>query len=509
MKAGAAAHLVAATLVFFVACDPGALYDDTPSVKARYIVSDGAVLWETTKERLVHIEADLETPKVEQIYRAAPGIDMEWVARGPGLDAATEVFILTVPEDVRDSSAATTLLRLAIKTGKIAEWETGKAFESIAFDPTARYAILSHGESSSSASLTNPGEIAVIDLERPGDGPVFHDLYTAGRRTKNLVFKGPVDIAGKTRQLGIAFAEGAVRLFDLADLGASLPLIPLITRDDGRSVTPVEIIVLGQENGNPARLFIRAQGSQDIYDVTLDENPQEQNKPAATLNQHETGTTALDMLVYRDGERLLLLCLADGRGLRVVDADTGAGFDVPLADQPSKMALRGDEAVIFGASRAVHFAALEGLWAEKGSNVETIYLPVLVGPEIAADENRIIFLGNDDSLVLLDIEQRRATRLAGAIEEIVGANLWNGRLFFPQRELIDVVELENGGVEQLYLDDWIEGFSVIPSAKIGIAWHEAWTGRATLVALEDPTRDKAVVLDGIWLEGFLGKGAEK
>ncbi len=500
---------VAPALLIFLACDPSGRYDDAPAVKTRYTVADGVVLWETSKERLVHIEADVDDPKVTQLFRAQPGADIKWVVPGPGGDSASQLFVLTVPEDVRDDSAKVALHRLPIGKGAAARWETGKTFANIVFDPTGRYGVLSHGSASSSGGLTNPGEIAVIDLENPGDKPLFHDLYTAGRSTRRFVFAGPVDIAGKTRQLGIVFAEGAVKLFDIADLDAALPLIPMTAQDDGRSITPTQAIALSQKNAASARLFIRAQGSRDIYDVTLAEDPQKEHEVFATLNQHETGYDPLDMLVTRDSQRLMLLTLTQSRGLRVVDADTGAGFDIPLADRPSRMTLRGGEALIFGASRAVHFVTLEGLWTQKGSNIETIYLPVSVAGELVSDEARMVFEGKDDSLVLLDLEARRATRLDGASGEESPPRMWNGHLYFPQKELIDVVELKSGRVEQLYLDDWIEGLSLVPSAKTGVVWHGAWTGRATLFSLEDPSRAKSVVLDGIWLDGFLGQGGKK
>jgi hypothetical protein len=508
--------------VFFLSCDPEGIYETHIDVSGAVTLSNGVAIHENGKDRIIYLSADGSRVSLKELFRASEHERLAWHRVGPDRDNPTELFEMSVPTDERDAERTETLLRIHVDGNQIEKYEVGSLFDSLVFGPMQRFAILYHGdaETESQESLFNPNEVALIDLTKgPGaDNPHILSVDLGGGRISGVSFLSPLLVGGKTRQLVIFMTQGAVRLVDLLDPSMATVKVPLTAASDPRTVIPVQVVAREEDALHDTMVFIRAQGSEDIYKISLTAAADGSSGFSAARDQFEAGGEPQDMEVVEDGADPMLVVLSypnsssSGSVISVVDVDTADTFAIELDDFVDKTLLRqaegSQEVVLFGDnSYSVYFLEIEGLAEEKGRNLDEVSVQEGIEQAILLDENRLLIVSyNSEDLILLSLDTQKATRLSSpGAYDWAQARIYQDSFFFvPEyRDRIDIVDLSTEHPESLLLDDLIDSLHLLKGSGTGVALHDTPSGRVTIFPLNNPVRSQAKVIDGIWLNNFL------
>lgn len=513
-----AALLVTAALLW--GCDAEGLYEKSVDPDETLTLSSGVAIHQSGLRRIAYLEAKPNSVSISQLYSYRANEKLAWLKTGPSSTNPTDLFAMSVPTDQRDASVKETLVRISGKTQKVDRYTLGSSFDRLSFDPLQKYAILFHGEQSSAQDgLFNPNEAALIDSTKaPGaDNPAVFTVHMGSRRIKGVTFLQELHVGGQARQLAVFRAEGAVRIVDIGNPTGTSTLIPLVAQDDPRTVVPVQMVSRDEDEERAPMVFIRAEGSQDIYGISLS-NDGEEGILKATLNQFEAGGIPLDMVVAQDGDTPILVVLshnytyASNTNVSVVDIDTADIFSIQLDDAVNRIHLNlesdSPEVVFYGDNgRGVHFLTIDNLSSEKGRNLDNLFVPDPVNRAMLLDKDRLLLVSQESmDLIILNLNTRKSTRLSSP----VGLD-WNrfkvhgDRLYFvPESDnRVDIVNLNTEHPLSLLLDDEAGTLHLTSDTEMGIVLHPTETGRATIFPLKDPSRAAALVVDGLWLDGFL------
>jgi hypothetical protein len=508
-------------------CETEGRYDAEINPIKTLSLANGLALYEQGFDRIVYLAATIDGAEItttqSELFRSTASEDIRWVKGGPDIERPTDLFVLTVPRDERDATRTTSLVRLTVDESPAATYDVRAAYDQLRFGPTGRFAILFRGDSDTGgAGLYNPNEVALVDLSQaPGEAnPSLVSLPFGGRRIIDVAFvEESVSIGGAPRQLAVFFVEGAVRIVDLQDprnIGAT---VPLVHDDDIRSVTPVQVIARDEAGVPDAKLFIRATGSEDIYEISLTDRGDGTGAFGASINAYQAGGVPRDMLLVEDGDRPLLVILSDAPQrasiAHVVNLNGDDSFDVELGDRVQTASLAGPtpeaEVIVFYGDNTdgVYFLNVAGLYKERDSNLDDVYYPSGVSTAMALENDRLLIIPSDNQdLIILDLLTAKSTRLAApSLDTWPSAQVHGDRFFFlsDAGDRIDVVDLTTGHPESLLLDDAIKSLHLLHGSGIGLVWHNTPTGRATAFRLDAPDRATSKVVDGVWLDRFLAE----
>ncbi len=500
-------------------CDVEGLYRDDINVRTTVRLESGLAFLEGDPGRVLFVEMTQDGIKTKTVFEARLGEEIISMRGGPVPGQATALFIMTAPEDPRETIIDEALFRVDPLTGATHEFSIGSVFGGMSFDPTRRYAVLYHQDSdaASSGGLFNPNEVAVVDLTGlpATDNPRILSVDIGGRTIQGVHFMDSLVVNGVTRQIVIFGADGVIKMIDLTDPLASTVSVKLVTDDDPRSVIPSKIIARPADDAHDPMIFVLASDSQDIYAISLVAHPEGGPGFWATLNQYDGGFNPSDIAVVEDGDiPLLIVSSSSGSHVTVVDVDTADMFTITLYDSPSRILVReqegSDEVVLFGDNLGrIYFLAVDDLAIEKGSNLDDMIIPDGIAESSVLDANRLLIIPyNQTGLALLDLNEREVTRLTSQSGyDWTGATMHDDVFFLgqPGGDKIVSLHMATGHPEPLILDEQVQRFDLFPRVGMGFVLHPTETGRGTLFPLDLPTRENAIIVDGFWLEGFLDK----
>jgi hypothetical protein len=500
-------------------CDVEGLYRDDINVRTVVRLESGLAFLEGDPGRVLFVEMAQDGVEVKKVFEARPGEEIISMQGGPDPQQGTQLFIMTTPEDPRETTIDEALFRVDPVTGATHEFAIGSVFGGLSFDPTQRYAILYHQDSDAtfSGGLFNPNEVAVIDLQGlpATDNPRILSVGISGLTIQGVHFMDSLVVDGVTRQIVVFGADGVIKMIDLTDPLASTVKVPLVNEDDPRSVVPIKIVARPADDAHDPMIFVLASESQDIYAISLVPHPKGEPGFWASLNQYDGGSNPSDIAVVEDGDiPLLIVASSSGSHVTVVDVDTADMFTLTLNDSPSRMLVReqegSKEVVLFGDNLSwIYFLAVDDLAIEKGSNLDEMIIPDGIAESSVLDVDRLLIIPYyETGLALLNLNEREVTRLTSQSGyDWTGATMFNDVFFLGQPGGDQIVSLDmvTGHPEPLILDEQVQRLDLFPQSNTGFVLHPTETGRGTLFPLDLPTRENAIIVDGFWLEGFLDK----
>jgi len=500
-------------------CKTEGLYENVLAIGTKVTLTKGVAFHEQTFDRVFYLEAGAGKASLKTLYQAQEGENILWLKPG---ESGQEVFYgFVAPSDPRDTRRTNALLQFRVKEGKVDRYPVGSYFDTLALSPGGRFLVLYHGGSlaDQGSDIYNPNEVTILEpAKAAGDfNPKTVSIGIEGQRIEHIAFLDSLSVGGRSCEFGVFMARGAVKLIDLADPALTGIKIQLVTDTDTRNVVPVEALAKAGDALRDPMIFLRASGSQDIYAVSL--SLKTGGGFSASLNQFEAGDTPYGMtLVEEPGETPTLLVLSwsnayAGRGVvHVIDIDTADTFTISIGDTPTRILSRAEtaehEVVLYGDQTAgVHFLKLDALSDEKGGNLEHLLIPERIRDVIPLGSDRLLLLpGSGSDLIILDLATRNMTRLFSAASyDWTQAQLSAGRFFLVPggKDRIDTLDLTNGHPDSLVLDDAVVSLHLLSGSMAGVVFHDTPTGRVTVFPLSQPTRDKATVIDGLWLKDIL------
>jgi len=499
-------------------CDTEGLFDVTLHVGQKATLTNGVAMHEMGLDRIVYLDPK---PSMKALYRLKDGESLVWLKPGTQLDNPTALFALTVPLDARDRELTESLLHLKVDGSPLVRYPLGAQFEHLKFGPNNRYAILFHGENDSQNQLYNPNEVALIDLTKgylKDQNPLILSVNLDGRRLQDVRFLGTVNVDGIERELVVFFADGAVRIADLAN-PAQVAVTQRLTQSTTKSTIPVQVLARDETGERDAMLFVRAAGIEDIYQIYLSTYLNEPDTVtfSTSLNIMPVEGTPYDMVLVED-DKPLLAVVADvtyatsGTVVKVFDVDTSADSTIEVQDYVKNATVRQHEGqaeiVLFGEGcQGIYFVQVNGLSQETWRNLDAVKIPGSIDTVTQLDQDRLLITPRgENDLILFNMAKRKTTRVtAPGLEAVSTAQIVGDKLFFLPNSngRINVVDLVSGHPFSLYFDDPITSMHLLRGAAKGIILHNTPSGRATIFPLNDPTRANANVIDGLWFDGFL------
>ena len=483
---------------------------------------NGIVIHRTDVDALYYLDGALKTPSFEKLFVPAAAERIVWFQAGPDPAEPDTLFVMTEPEDARAAGVDERLYR--VKTnGSTTAFEVGSPFDEIAFGPNQRFAILYHGETDLTAGLYNPNEVSLIDLTaKPGkNNPRTLSVSMDGRKIDQVAFVPSISVGGVERELAVFLAGSIARVVDLNDPEGTWAKVPLLPSSDTRTIVPEQLIAVDETPGCDnaaceAKLFIRALGSEDIYYITLGRSGEGFVDPQT--KQLEAGGAATDMEIVTADDTTYLVALSyatQGTKVNFVNVDTSESFNIIVTDRVTLMQrLEGDSGeklVLYGQSgnQGIHFLSLTDIVKEKGRNLTTFSVQGTVSVTVPLDGDRLLLIpGNYQDLIILDLVTEKGAMLSSSGDyDWTDAEIFDDVFFvLPQSNArIDYFDLATGSPDSLLLDDRPVSLHLLTGRQTGVAVHDTPSGRVTIFPLGEPTRNKAKVLDGLWLEGSLNR----
>jgi hypothetical protein len=520
--------LIGIALAALTACEVEGLYDDRFEISGFTRLEAGFVAWFTAPaEGLVLAAPAASGVAVRRLFQPKDGERIVRLQAGPDPAAARELFAFTVPIDEREIEIVESVVRISAAGDGSAvnpyvepvRFEVGTTFGAMEFQPAGRYAILYHVGSDSEATggLFNQNEVAVIDLSRApaADNPRLVTVDMSGRAVEGVGFPGPLVVVGAERDFAVFEADGAIVLLDLADPLAVPVTVKLKNEDDPRTIIPEQILARPGDDAHDPMLLLRAPGAQEIFAVSLVPRPDGGEGFAAALNQFDSGADSPSaMALVEDGATPLLVVAGYDQRVAVVDVGTAAtsfietdGYVGELLEHTRSDG--GAEVVMYGESQWIYFLAVDDLAAEKGSNLEDVYIED--GMESAwlfGGDSLLAVPYGGYGLTLVDLTAREVTRLtADEGYDWSQADAFGDVLFYAGAgdDRVVSLNLASGHPDPLVLDEPVAAFEIFPAAAMGFVMHDTGSGRATLFPLGEPWREKAIVVDGLWLRGLLDR----
>ncbi len=388
----------------------------------------------------------------------------------------------------------------------------GGAYRRVAFAPDAARVVLYGEGGGGRATLSNPNQIAIVDLES-GEA-VERTLRSYGSAPQAIEIGPAQQLAGADRQLAWLLAERYLAVLDLAAPEAREVVVHLVLADDTREVTPTQVEFAEIEGAQTA--FVRAIGSDDIFSLTFPEAAGADEVPRPYLNQLAAARSPTDLAVetVAGGQRIFT---CGGGTLTVTHPVTGRRTAVPVGVPASRLlpfsAPRDDDlvegdgrfALLWSPnSKAVVFADLDLLERRGGRALTPLVLsvPVTELSPLPGRRGAVARLGSA-GVALLDFEARTATpltasgRLLSLVVEPSGDRLH--ALVEDGHHAVVTVDSDTGASHDVEISGG-GALVYVPGADRVVVDHGAAWGHLSVVAGERVTE-----LDGVLLKGALDR----
>jgi hypothetical protein len=205
------------------------------------------------------------------------------------------------------------------------------SFDILAQSDDGNFAILYHGPNGSSGdSLFDPNEMMVADFSANLAGaPTLgaKSIRSMGGVPARIVFS-PVYAKNGIHRLAVVQSQNYLTVFDLLNPAQSEISLPLCLASASCNYS-VEDVVFDPSN---FKLYVRAAGAKDIFQVSLAESADGTNDLGASLSMLGVGGQSTDMVLYGTGKDARLAALSpENRRLVIINPDTSNSASVTLA----------------------------------------------------------------------------------------------------------------------------------------------------------------------------------
>ncbi len=384
------------------------------------------------------------------------------------------------------------------------------AYRRVAFAPEANRAVLFGEAGSGRAALSNPNQIAIVDLDTGEATERTLRSYGSAPQTVAIGPAGP--LAGFDRQLAWLLAERYLAVLDLTAPAAPEVVVHLVLADDTREVTPTEMAFAEVDGVQTA--FVRALGSDDVFSLVFPDEAAVDAVPRPYLNQLAAAPAPSDLVVdtVADGQRVftagadILSITHPATGRRTaVEVGLPASRILPFNAPRDDDLVQGDGAYALlwsEGSSAVVFADLDLVERRGGRALTPLVLSApITGLQPLPNRRGAVARLGDIGLALLDFEARTATPLmaSGRLVSLVVA---------ASGDRIHAL-VEDGDHALVTIDTDTGASTATPLSGGGVLLHIPGVDRAMVDHRHDwghisVLRDETITeRDGVFLEGAL------
>jgi hypothetical protein len=439
--------------------------------------------------------------------------------------------------DIAGSTPAQPGLVVLGADGKNTTFRYDSAFDRIAQSDDGRFAFLFYDPSKTTGgdALKNPNEVAVIDLDAKSAKPSLKTLRSLGESPRTVSFSpSPVNVSGTDRNLAVVLLDKDFAVIDLSHFDRSEFTVEL-TKPGASSLTAAQVLYSTKE-AKP-KIYLRADGTDDVFVVTLDSRTtagassavsQGDNDFVLSFNQFGTGMGArpADIALFEDGGATRLLVTGPGNGTAiVVDADTGNTATVMLPAPQSKIhlftgpkpsdATPAPRALLYTpGGQSVVFLDLAGFGTEdnRAGNAELLALPTPYANLSELDDDTVMLPVQGNGFNLLKLGDRAVSPITGpnvvdAVPDLAVGKLW----LAPVGTELGYLDLSNFHPNEVRLDDSIEHIVSVPSRSSHpkvVATHPSSLGSFTVIDAKDPSNlALAYTVNDFLFQGVLGGGS--
>jgi len=401
--------------------------------------------------------------------------------------------------------------RLQVFSGgpKLAEptvYELDDPMGALALDPEGRWVAAFAG----SATVTNPNEIVLLDLQDPKAKPVSKTIRSFGGSPVELSFTSELAVPrGPARRFLVARTDRDVALIDLSDPNREEITVGLPKDEQGIPRVPVQIV---HDDGDPddksdARLAVRLVDSADVVLLELAEPTAADRDFSVGYNIVDVGgvPTAIDFVRTDGGLRLAALVPSRQRAT-LVNPETTLAEVVDLGGNFSSMTRitnavgdapeGGDVALLWGEGKTFAFWSLGSTSGTPYRAVDSTELDIQLSQLLdvpAPNEHLKVLVGESaTTFYVLNLERRESfplmTREAGYRIEVSGDGnrLW---AYAPGNPSFSAVRLSD--LHPTQLDVYPEPSVVFDVARLdggraGLAIQTSGGLSVTLLDANDP-----------------------
>jgi hypothetical protein len=417
-------------------------------------------------------------------------------------------------------------------------FELPSDYDALVISPDSRYVVAHFANAaqggSGDAVFRNQNEITIFDLEAGGARFAQVDARVLSLRSSPLGFDfAPAfSLNGETRRLLVVRATSALTLIDLL---ATHPddvqrRVFFVSADSTRQLVPQRIIFTQDDpaDDRDMRMFVLTTNAQDIFEVSLRPPTGDSERALSlSLNQFPAGPSPVEMIDFIDpsGAQKLVVLNGSNRKLVVVDVASGNTTDVDLAWTVSRAVpytLANEDtgqpehwAVLYAPNQlsAVLFVHLDQLESRGSRALTPLVLSRVVADVRIVDrpdaETAVVLHGGGNALSVLNLRRHFDIPLPGSATLRNTAFSADGRLLFTtvaERNVLAVIELDNGHPYQVELPDPGGALVVLGEPQVILVDHGDGEGRATLLDGLDPSRPARTV-EGFLLETLLDEAA--
>jgi hypothetical protein len=399
--------------------------------------------------------------------------------------------------------------------------------DGLAIDPTDHWAVLYAASGTSTAFVTNPNQLVVVDLASTGAAPPRTiALHSFGSHPEKLVFTPQLGLPLGPSHLLIVQSADALSLLSLDD--GTKPEIT-VRLADATAVTsphPAQIVV---DDGDPtrtddARIGIRFDGEANVMTLQLEPDPGP-NGYAPTINLAAVGgvPSAIAFVRTDGGLRLAALVPASATAVLVDPVTTitssvslPAGYgSLSLVTAETTASATADTALLWNASTqeaGVAFWELGEAAGQPFRSIETVGIDAKVdGVEDVPAPNsalKVLSTASAGAFYVLDLGDRTATPLLTSSSDVslvvspTGKRVW---AFVPGGLSLASTDLGTKAVRTLQVDTPVSAvFEIGPDTgtRTLLALHAGLEGAgATLFDAANPDDAKRRIYGSLLTEG--------
>lgn len=509
-------------------------FDAAPKLMAPVAIDDHVVLVDTgrSEARLI----DVSNPSPSAASAVVPIVKNATTVQVRNGHTDQLLILCAGQPDVAGVTPEKPGLVLLGADGKSTAFRYDSAFDRLVQSADGRYAFLFFDPTTGvGTTLKNPNEVAVIDLDSKSAEPELKTLRSLGESPRAVAFSDkPASIGGSNRDLAVVLLDRDFAVIDLSHVDRSEFTVEL-TKPGSSALSAQQVLFSSDES--PPKIYVRAQGTDDVFVVSLEPRSSDgadagvspnANDFALSFNQFGMGTGAQpgDFALFQDGGKTRLLVTGPGNSTAiVVDADTGDTTPVTLPMSASKIQLftgpkpsdatPAQRALLYSpGSQSVVFLDLEafGTKTNRAGNPELLTLSAPYAKLSELDDRTVMLLNQSSGLNLLKLGERVLSPITGpnlidAIPDLSVGKLW----LAPTGDYLGYLDLADFHPNELRLEDPIEHMVVVPSKgahhKV-VVTHPSSLGALTVLDAEDPANlGSAYMIRDFLFQGVLQGGA--
>ena len=405
--------------------------------------------------------------------------------------------------------------------------------DGLVVDPTGRWAVVYAASAQSTALVTNPNELVIVDLATRTAR--HHTVHSFGGRPEALVFTPVLSLPKGPTQLLIVQSQQDLALLTLTTTdGGATNEITVRLADQGTTTArpqPAEVVV---DDGDPAstgdaRIGIRFQGDSDVMVLQLDPASGGDTGFLPSVNVTDVGGVPSAIAFVRTDGGLRLATLVPGAERAVlIDPVTTIVTSVTLPAPYQRLSLvtalasggaaNGPDVALLWQGDRTSAGAGVAFW-ELGQaadrpfrSIETVavgaQVTAVLDVPLAGAALKILASASDQTFYVLDLDARTAAPLVAAATQAVltvsptGARVWT---FLPQGTAVASTDVLSKQVRTLRADTAIDQvFEVAHADDPGrslLALHQAGATGVTVFDVAAPDDSARRIYGGLLEEG--------